>query len=73
MNGKGYEITDTRKIDQLTQGSNIVVKYRVFIVTDRGSTGSIDVSAPDWTVEKLRAILAEFAAQLDLAYTVTES
>jgi hypothetical protein len=45
----------------------------VWLVTDRGATGTVDVNKSDWSAEKLAAILASRAAELDLAYTVTES
>lgn len=73
MNGKTYHVTDTRQIDQLTQAGNTVTVYRVWLVTDRGATGTADVSKADWNAEKLKAILAARAAELDLAYTLTES
>jgi hypothetical protein len=73
MNGKTYHITDTRQVDSLTQAGNTVTVYRVWLVTDRGATGTVDVNKSDWSAEKLAAILASRAAELDLAYTVTES
>jgi len=44
--------------------------YRVWLVTENGARGTVDVRPADWTKEALAAILQEKAAELDLAYTV---
>jgi len=44
--------------------------YRVWLVTENGARGTVDVRPADWTADTLTAILQEKAAQLDLAYTV---
>lgn len=73
MNGKTYSITDTRQIDSLTQAGNTVTLYRVWLVTDRGATGTVDVPKSSWTPDKLGEILQARADELDLAFTVAES
>ena len=73
MNGKSYAITDTREIQTLTQAGNTVIVYRVWLVTDRGATGTVDVAKKDWDAKKLPTILDARAAELDLAFAVTES
>lgn len=67
-----YKVTDTREINSLTQAGSTVVMYRVWLVTDLGATGTVDVPSAKWDAEKLRVILDEKAAQLDLAFSVTE-
>jgi hypothetical protein len=45
--------------------------FRVWLRTERGATGSVDVEKADWSAEKLREILGAKAANLDLAFTLT--
>lgn len=72
MSANGYTITDSRRDDRLTQGGNKKATYAVAIVTDRGATGTIEVAEKDWSEKNLKAILADFAAKLDLAFTLSE-
>lgn len=65
-----YRVTDTRQIQSVTPAGTPIQRYRVWIVTDHGASGSIDVEAADWNAELLSEILAEFADTLDLAYTL---
>lgn len=73
MNDKTYRVTDTRENQTLTQAGNSVTSYRVWIVTDQGATGTVDVAKKDWNETKLPAILEKRAEELDLAFAVTES
>lgn len=70
MNTK-YKVLESKQIKKLGPTGSSVAVYRVWIQTDRGSTGAADVDAADWTAEKLRPILEAFAADLDLAFTLT--
>jgi hypothetical protein len=69
---KSYHITDTRQVDTLTQAGNTVTVYRVWLVTDRGATGLVDVAKADWTPDKLAPILDARAEELDLAFSLAE-
>jgi hypothetical protein len=73
MSEKGYTITDSREMDTLTPAGNSVKMTRVFLTTDRGASGTVDVSKKDWTKAKLELILAEKSAELDLAFVIAES
>lgn len=65
-----FKVTDTREVKSMTQAGSSHVVYRVWLVTDKGATGSIDVPADKWEAGQLRAILDEKAESLDLAFTV---
>jgi hypothetical protein len=73
MSDKTYKVTDTRELQTLTQAGNSVTVYRVWLVTDRGATGTVDVAKKDWTDAKLRPILDARAEELDLAFSVLEA
>lgn len=68
----GYKVTDTRQVDQMTQAGSVVKQYRVWLVTDRGAAGQVDVPVDKWNGTDLPAILEAKAAELDLAFTLTE-
>ena len=70
MNGLTFKVTDSRKVDQLTEGGHMATVHRVWLQTDRGATGSFDVANEDWTTEKLPALFAKFAEELDLAFMI---
>jgi len=67
----GYKTTDTQQIKSMTQAGGTVTSYRVFVVTDRGATGQVDVPLDKWNAKDLKQILDEFAETLDLAFTLT--
>jgi hypothetical protein len=68
----GHKVTDTREISRMTQAGSVVQTYRVWLVTDKGSSGTVDVPKDKWNAEDLPEILAAKAAELDLAFVVTE-
>jgi len=68
----GYKVTDTQRMTAMTPAGGTVQTYRVWIVTDRGATGQVDVPLDQWNAEDLPEVLAEQAALLDLAYTVSK-
>ena len=70
MNDK-YKVIESRQIQKLGPTGASVSEYRVWIQTERGSTCSVDVSLADWKADRLREILLMFAAELDLAFTLT--
>ncbi|MBA7568661.1 hypothetical protein ES708_10395 [subsurface metagenome] len=65
-----YKVLESRQIKTLSPTGASVSQYRVWIQTERGSTGAADIDAADWTAEKLKPILDRFAADLDLAFTL---
>ena len=72
MNGLGFKVTDTREISTMSQAGNTTVVYRVWLITDRGATGTLDVPKSDWNTESLPMLLATKAAELDLAFDMTK-
>jgi len=67
-----YKVTDTREISRMTQAGSEIKLYRVWLVTEAGATGTVDVPQSSWTKEELPQILRDKAAQLDLAFSVSE-
>ena len=65
---KGYTVTGTTQREKLTQDNRIRQVYIVYLETDLGVTGEVEVSKADWTEEKLSEILEEAANDLDLAF-----
>lgn len=65
-----YTVTDTRQVQTLTPAGTMRQVYRVWIATDKGATGAVDVSPDAWNKEALSGILTEFAGTLDLAFEV---
>lgn len=67
-----YKITDTRQVDRMTQAGTQVTVYRVWLVTGKGATGTLDVSTDNWNKEDLYGLLEAKAAELDLAFDLME-
>lgn len=65
-----YTVTDTRQVQTLTPAGTMREVYRVWLVTSKGGSGSVDVAPDDWNAEKLPGILTAFADKLDLAFGV---
>ena len=65
-----YKVLDSRQIQRMTPAGGSQSVYRVWIETNHGSTGNIDVDMGDWTADKLKPILEGFASQLDLAFNL---
>lgn len=65
-----YIVTDTKEVQTITPGGGRKTMFRVWLKTERGATGSVDVETADWTAEKLRPILEAKAANLDLAFVL---
>jgi hypothetical protein len=68
----GYKPTGQTQIRKMTPTGASVIQYRAWIVTEHGATGSVDVDEADWTEEKLKPILDELAAKLDLPWTLAK-
>lgn len=65
-----YKVTDTREVSTITPAGTQRKVYRVWLRTERGATGSVEVETADWTAEKLPSILEAKAAELDLAFAL---
>lgn len=65
-----YKVVDTRQVQRLTPAGSMKEVYRVWIQTEKGATGAVDVSPDKWNKEALPGLLTEFAAKLDMAYEV---
>jgi len=67
-----YKVTDTREMSRMTPAGSNVQTYRVWLVTDNGSSGTVDVPLDKWNKDDLPGILEAKAAELDLAFAVAE-
>ena len=65
-----YRVTDTRQVQTLTQAGTMREVYRVWIVTEKGSSGSVDVAPSEWNETRLPEVLENLAVKLDLAFEV---
>jgi hypothetical protein len=70
MPEKTYEVTGTD--ERQTYGPNNKPKtvYIVYLTTDRGVSGTLEVSKADWNAETLPGLLQDKADELDLALTL---
>jgi len=59
-------------MSRMTQAGSVVQTYRVWLVTDKGSSGTVDVPLDKWNKDDLPGILAAKAEELDLAFAVAE-
>ena len=66
----GFKVTDTQRITTMTPAGGALMYYRVWLVTDRGATGQVDVSVDEWNDKTLPDILKAEAAKLDLAFNL---
>jgi len=55
----------------MTPAGSVVQTYRVWLVTDNGATGTVDVPLDEWNTENLPGILEAKATELDLAFAIT--
>ena len=67
----GYKVTDSQKIQSITPAGNPYSYYRVWLVTEKGASGYVDVPAEKWKKDVLEATLQAFADELDLAFSVS--
>ena len=65
-----YTVVDTRQVQRLTPAGSMKQVYRVWIETERGATGAVDVGPDKWNKETLPGLLTEFAEKLDMAFEV---
>jgi hypothetical protein len=64
----GFKVTDTQRITTMTPAGNHMEYYRVWLRTDRGASGQVDVPVELWNEKDLPGFLREEAAKLDLAF-----
>ena len=69
---RNYTVTDTRQMSKMSQAGSVVQTYRVWLVTNNGSTGTVDVPLDKWNSADLTAILEAKAEELDLAFHIAE-
>lgn len=67
----GYKVQDTREMSKMSPAGHAKKVYRVWLVTDKGASGQIDVTADEWNKDDLPAILSAKAHELDLAFLVS--
>lgn len=67
-----YTVTDTRQMSKMSQAGTVVETYRVWLITQNGSSGTVDVPLNKWNSEDLTKILEAKAAELDLAFAIAE-
>ncbi|GAI67683.1 unnamed protein product [marine sediment metagenome] len=67
MDGK-YTVTDVNQRKRFTPGGKQVTYYDIYILTQRGATGSLRVVAADYDIETVRPKLEELAAKLDMPF-----
>jgi hypothetical protein len=66
----GYKVTETQEITLLGQNGQPRKVKRVYIITDRGTPGSVDIDDADWNPETIKGLLAAKAEELDLAFNL---
>lgn len=67
-----YKVEGSKQVQEMNRAGGLTKRYRVWIVTDKGASGFLDVDAADWEADKLREKLDAFAKELDLAFNLEE-
>ena len=67
MNEKTYTVTATEQQERFGANGKPKTIYVVYLTTDRGVSGSLEVSKADWNAETLPGLLQAKADELDLA------
>lgn len=65
-----YRVTDTQEVTTMTPAGTTQMRYRVWIETENGARGTLDVDKKDWNPEQLQQLLEQRAADLDLAFAL---
>lgn len=63
-----YTVTDVNQRKRFTPGGKQVTYYDIYILTERGATGSLRVVAADYDIEKVRPLLDGLAEKLDMPF-----
>lgn len=65
-----FKVTDTQRITTMTPAGNTAIYYRVWLMTDKGASGQVDVPVDLWNEKDLPGFLREQAGLLDLAFNL---
>jgi len=57
----------------MTQGGSEKIVFRVWLATDNGASGTVDVPKDKWNKDELPTILEAKADELDLAFSVANA
>ena len=63
-----YKVTDVNERKRFTAGGREQTFYDVTILTDRGATGTVRIPAAEYEKEKVKEVLADLAAKLDMPF-----
>ncbi len=66
-----YTVLNSKEINELNPGGGRRKGYRVWIRTQNGAEGTVDVGPDKWNPKDLAPILEARAAELDLPFTLT--
>lgn len=64
----GYTVTDVNQRERFTPGGSKVSYFDIHITTARGASGMVRINAVDYVREKVKPLLDEKAAELDMAF-----
>ncbi len=67
---EGYTVTAVDKRDRFGAGGKRITYFDVHILTDRGSTGSIQIDAVDYETEKVRELLDALYQKLEMPFAL---
>lgn len=67
-----FRVVDTVERTFLTPAGRREKRYIVHIETAKGATGTVEIPASDWTEDKVPALVATKAAELDMAFALNE-
>jgi len=70
---EGYVVTAVDKRDRFGAAGKRITYFDIHILTDRGSTGSLQVDAVDYEAEKVRAALDALYEKLEMPFTLGAS
>lgn len=63
-----FKVESASKQDRMGPGASTKTVYVVWLETDKGATGSVEVSKAIWESDDLKAFLTAEAAKLDKAF-----
>lgn len=69
MDGK-YTVTAVDKRERFGAAGKRLTYFDIHILTDRGSTGSLQVDAVDYETEKVRELLDALYQKLEMPFTL---
>lgn len=63
-----YTVTDVGERRRFTAAGKETLSYDIHIMTERGATGSVRIPVADYEKEKVKALLDELAAKLEMPF-----